>query len=291
MNFLLNSGVRNLYISIDCARPHVKGEVELVEQVKCVVHEFSSRFNIKTLLASRNNGAGFGVYSSINWFFENVEEGVIIEDDCLPAEGFLEFCKRGLHEYRTNREVGFISGCQFDKQVPMDQVCYTMIPVTWGWATWKDRWIGFDRDISKYGFLQRFRLISSISLPWKQLGYFLLLFKLADQQKMNAWDVQWCLYNWVLRRYSICPPGMLIKYLGVDSVATHTSKEVHLNAIRPIKLNVAALDYSIGNLHRASDTKIAAAVHGAGGAFRLLRMFVSIFVPRTLFFSIRKFFR
>ena len=28
----------------------------------------------------------------INWFFENEEEGVILEDDVLPIQSFFEYC-------------------------------------------------------------------------------------------------------------------------------------------------------------------------------------------------------
>ena len=41
---------------------------------------------------------------AIDWFFENVESGIILEDDIVPEIEFLEFCNFYLEEYKNDKE-------------------------------------------------------------------------------------------------------------------------------------------------------------------------------------------
>ena len=38
-----------------------------------------------------NLGCKRGVSSGTNWFFENIDEGIILEDDCVPDQTFFKF--------------------------------------------------------------------------------------------------------------------------------------------------------------------------------------------------------
>jgi hypothetical protein len=48
---------------------------------------------IERLYSDVNQGCRPGVSRAISWFFEQVEEGIILEDDCVPHPDFL-FCTR-----------------------------------------------------------------------------------------------------------------------------------------------------------------------------------------------------
>ena len=43
---------------------------------------------VKTLFRDKNLGCKYAVSSAIDWFFENEEMGIILEDDCLPSQSF-----------------------------------------------------------------------------------------------------------------------------------------------------------------------------------------------------------
>ena len=44
------------------------------------------------------------VSSAIGWFFEQEAEGIILEDDCLPAPAFFNFCDNLLEKYRNDTQ-------------------------------------------------------------------------------------------------------------------------------------------------------------------------------------------
>ena len=61
-----------LYIAADGARQDVAGEDLQVEQTrKAVVDAIDWNCDVKTLFRENNIGCGMGVYTAINWLFEN----------------------------------------------------------------------------------------------------------------------------------------------------------------------------------------------------------------------------
>ena len=53
-----------------------------------------------------NLGCGPGVSEAITWFFSNVNEGIIIEDDCFLNRSFFPFAERMLEIY--NQHIFFL---------------------------------------------------------------------------------------------------------------------------------------------------------------------------------------
>ena len=83
------------------------------------------------------------VKQAINWFFDNEPEGIILEDNCLPADSFFGFCSVMLERYRNNERVGHISGSNFQKGRSRGDGDYYFSSLThnvWGWAGWRRVW-------------------------------------------------------------------------------------------------------------------------------------------------------
>ncbi len=51
-----------------------------------------------------------------SWFFEHVEEGIILEDDIKPAPEFFRFCAEMLERYRDETRVMEIAGSSLPNQ-------------------------------------------------------------------------------------------------------------------------------------------------------------------------------
>lgn len=105
-----------------------QGLVDLVDW-SCEVH---------TRFAASNQGCGQGMKNAIDWFLEEEEMGIILEDDCLPSESFFPFCEELLLRYRDSSEVGSILGNNFGYEGPKER-SYEFGPLfhAWGWATWR----------------------------------------------------------------------------------------------------------------------------------------------------------
>ena len=83
----------HLYVAADGPRKGNKEDIINCKKTRDIIHQVDWQCDVKVLYRDKNLGCGWGVASSINWFFEQVEEGIILEDDCLPDLSFFYFCQ------------------------------------------------------------------------------------------------------------------------------------------------------------------------------------------------------
>lgn len=96
-----------LYVAMDGARPQVEGEADLVRRTRQVVEtgvDWPCR--LEWQLQPRNLGCRRGVVAALDWFFEQVSEGIVLEDDILPDPSFFPYCAQLLQRYRQDPRVG-----------------------------------------------------------------------------------------------------------------------------------------------------------------------------------------
>jgi hypothetical protein len=147
---------------------------------------------------------------------------IVLEDDCYPAPVFYEFMAAALRLHKDHLQIGMISGNAYIRyrNGPLFAEV-SNVPQTWGWATWRDRWEGFDVELSKFTRQERSKAISSYSSNpfvrshWRE--------RVAESiNDKNMWDAQWSVYMWLRRYQCINPSENLVKNSGIDQSATHT---------------------------------------------------------------------
>src|SRR4030042_6453503 len=102
---------KKLFVAADGPRQDKQGEKEKVGRARQIVIDgIDWDCEIKTLFRDKNLGCKVAVSSAINWFFENEEMGIILEDDCLPHQSFFRFCGELLEKYKDDERIMVISG-------------------------------------------------------------------------------------------------------------------------------------------------------------------------------------
>jgi hypothetical protein len=208
-----------LFIAIDGPRESIIEDKEAIEKVKKIIFDdISWDCELHTLIREKNLGCGRAVSLAINWFFENVEEGIILEDDCLPRIEFFLFCSEMLAKYRNNKNITHISGSNFQLGKFRGKADYYFSNYThvWGWATWKRAWTHYDFEMKKYLNNQELNNNMYKYLPKNLLDA-------VYQQKIDTWDVQLFYTNFINNHLSIIPQTNLIKNIGFTQSATHTT--------------------------------------------------------------------
>ena len=81
-----------LYVAADGPRAGRPGETELCAEVRRIATAVDWPCEVRTLFREENLGCRRAVSGGINWFFEQEEEGIIIEDDVLPVPSFFDYC-------------------------------------------------------------------------------------------------------------------------------------------------------------------------------------------------------
>ena len=143
---------KRLYIAADAPRANFPGEELRCKQAKQIVENIDWECEVKTLYKKKNVGCREGVLSAVTWFFNHEEEGIILEDDCLPANSFFKFCDVMLEKYRDDTRIRHITGCNLQQGKKWGDSTYYFSNRThvWGWASWKRVWKDYDKELSKY---------------------------------------------------------------------------------------------------------------------------------------------
>lgn len=214
-----------LFVAADGPRKDRDGEKEICEQTRAVIDSIDWECELFTLYRTENLGCKIAVSSAINWFFENVEEGIILEDDCLPNQSFFHFCDKLLNYYRDDERIMHIGGSNFqDGQIRGDGSYYfSNIYHIWGWATWRRAWSHYDIEMKNWGKFLNDGSLNSLFPDRSHRQYFIDVFNSIRLSNLNTWDYQWVLSCWLNDGISIIPNYNLVSNIGYGNEATHTS--------------------------------------------------------------------
>jgi len=218
-----------LFIAADGPRPNKENETEKCEIVrKYVLDNIDWECQVKTLFREQNLGCGQGVSTAITWFFNHVEEGIILEDDCLPHPDFFEYCKELLRLYRYDTRIFLISG--YNKQGLWNENVYdyffSNFGGIWGWASWARAWKSFDinmNDIDDFIANNNFyNLLGAEIGPIRQNT----IYSEIITQKIDTWDYQWAYTRHKNNGLACVPSKNLIINIGFGEDATHTKDKI-----------------------------------------------------------------
>ncbi|QPN64388.1 glycosyltransferase family 2 protein [Synechococcus sp. CBW1004] len=141
---------RRLFVACDGPRPDDAAELQACAATRQLIETaIDWPCELTLLLREENRGCRRGVSEAIDWFFAQVEEGIVLEDDIVASPAFFAFCSELLERYRDDRRVGVISGSNFQPQRPRDGASYyfSIYNHCWGWASWRRAWAAYDADL------------------------------------------------------------------------------------------------------------------------------------------------
>jgi hypothetical protein len=231
----------NLYLACDGPRNQVVGEEELCRLTRDAIEAaIDWPCKVHRLYQKENLGCRNGPVKAINWFFSQVEEGIILEDDVVPSENFYFFCQELLSKYRYDNRVGVIGGNYLslsDSPKSADYVFSRFIQA-WGWASWRRAWSNFDANMASWPIARDTDLLRDAG----GVDFARYLSKCFDKAAVNnnsIWDYIW-MYSSIKEGYLCChPTKQLISNIGFDERATHTKSGA--SPLRPIE----AMDFPL----------------------------------------------
>lgn len=213
-----------LFVVSDGARPQVPGETELVERCRKITEQVDWDCEVSRLYRAENLGSYYSIPDGISWFFSNVEEGVVLEDDCLPAPTFFRYCETLLEKHRNDSRIWWINGTNIDFQhneTHGNGYMFSKYPNSWGWASWRSRWQAHDQSMQHWRDSRKKKDNPVNSLPFQKKLYWKSVFDWAAA--FPNWDyrvVCTCALNGGL---ACVPKVNQIKNIGIgDKYAVHT---------------------------------------------------------------------
>lgn len=205
-----------LYIAADGPKNAEKSRVCI--ETRNITENINWNCKVQRLYRDTNLGCWRAVSEAIDWFFDSEEEGIILEDDCLPNVSFFHFCQQLLEYYRNDLSVGHISGSTHHKKsnkFSEASFFFSKYPHIWGWATWKRVWKDFKVNIKEYPPLNvKYNSFIERVYWWDK-------FRQAAGFKIDSWDYQYLYLIWLKNLKAIMPEYNMIRNIGFDSRATH----------------------------------------------------------------------
>ena len=217
---------KKIYISCDGPIKENQENKKLVESVRQIILEkIDWKCKIFTNFSAYNKGCKIAVAEGISWFFAHEEEGIIIEDDCLPSKDFFYFCEALLERYRDDERIWSICGNGYQNKISNNEESYFFSKYTdvWGWATWKRCWKFYDPNIESWINNRTKPLLKDLFESKRELKYWNKIFnRLYYKNQPNTWDYQWQYLCFIKSGMSCMPFANLVKNIGFDKDATHT---------------------------------------------------------------------
>ena len=214
-----------LFIVADGPRPGHRDEAEKCRQVRELIERgIDWPCEVVRDYSDRNLGSALRVSSGITRVFQQVEEAIILEDDCLPDPTFFPFCAELLERYRGDERVAQIAGCSFRAIQPdnTDSYFFSQYPHCWGWATWRRAWRHYDHSMAAWRDpVRRRELLLRIESPAER-KYWRHAFSGTLSERHDAWDYRWTLTCWSRGWLSIVASSNLVSNIGFGIDATHT---------------------------------------------------------------------
>jgi hypothetical protein len=223
---LRESRPSELYVAGD--GPRNDDDAKLVAEVRRIIEEFVDwPCTLQTSFSNENLGCRGGVTRAIDWFFSRVDEGIILEDDCVAGPDFFAFCDEMLERYRHDHRVMHIAGDNTARiRISQDwSYCFVRYPHIWGWATWKRAWLEYDRDLAVWDhFRAGHQVIDLFPNADERETWVPILDRLRDTGRPDTWDWQWAVTCMALDALCIQPTVNLVSNIGFNGRATHTKR-------------------------------------------------------------------
>ena len=244
-----NAAPPRLYVAADGPRQGRKGEAERVAKVVKIATAVDWPCELNTLLREHNIGCRSAVSSAITWFFKHEEQGIILEDDCLPCQSFFWYCEEMLHRYVTNEKVMAITGVNIarDLNIKTDYF-FSNYPLMWGWASWRRGWEKYDAELADWPLLRRTKWLRTLDMggrPFEWIWTSIFDRVYTHGVRADTWDYQWIYSCWRNDGLTIAPRKNLIRNIGHGPQATHTQ------GYHPILSNLAhnELEWPLNHPH------------------------------------------
>lgn len=211
---------KRLYIAADGPK-NIKDAVEC-DEARAIVSCVDWECEVLREYQKDNLGCDKHCFLAVSWFFEHEEEGIVLEDDCVPSISFFGFCSSLLKKYRDDDRIGHITGSNFQFGIQRGDGSYYFSNLTHvgGWAGWRRIWRNQNK-VYDYKQFEKFDYLSNLPSHAPYFAYWNRHYELSCRSQDVGWDFKYAFMNLINSRLSIIPNANLVSNIGCFNKATH----------------------------------------------------------------------
>jgi hypothetical protein len=222
---------RKLFVVADGPR-HAE-EAANCEKARLVTEKVDWDCEVQTRFSETNLGCRKNVGEGLNWVFSQVEEAIILEDDCLPDASFFPFCETLLARYRDDERVMLITGTNPFPEVSRNGASYhfSKYGSIWGWASWRRAWRHFDDQMTTWPEFRDRELMRGVFEDPEERAFWVAAFEKMYHRPLPSWAFQWFFARLSQSGLSVVPNTNLVSNIGFGEQATNTKSKNELSEL------------------------------------------------------------
>lgn len=219
---------QDLYVFQDGARKGNEDDIRKCAEVRKVVEELTegAQLELHTYYSKKNLGCGPGPAAALDWFFEQNEMGIVLEDDAVPHPDFFPYCEELLRRYKDDVSVRAIGSMKIAQEKKYGDGSYYFSMMNrnlCAWATWRRAWQSFDISLKHVSRRDLSRALRKYGCGVLERNYWC---DRLDEVHENlcggkSWDMQFFMSIWLNNGKGIVPNVNLSSNIGTVGEATH----------------------------------------------------------------------
>lgn len=220
---------KRLFIAADGPRSDCPQDIERCQLARQEAIAVDWPCEIIVKFHDENLSVDPAVSTAIDWFFQHVEFGVILEDDCIVHPDFFALCGELFVRYADDLRIMQVSSLSpyETRDYPCDYHFSRTFRCSGGWGTWRRAWRYYTSEMQKYGDKEALNILKAYHLDYYKCLWQhkkLLEIKNGDffYPYWSHWDYQWNLTCFAQNGLCIVPEKNLMENNGFDEDSTHT---------------------------------------------------------------------
>lgn len=207
-----------LYIFSD-AEKNVEDTI-YVREVRRYISEIDGFKSIEVVKAGKNMGLANSIISGVTRVVKEHGKVIVLEDDMLVSQFFLDYMNRALKKYAVEKMVFSIHGYMYPVSCDLPETFFMEGADCWGWATWLDRWQYFESDAN---ILLEDIKRRNLQFDFDIRGSFPFTNMLHRQGKgaIDSWAIRWRASVFLRGGLTLWPARSLVKNIGLDGTGEH----------------------------------------------------------------------
>lgn len=220
--------VSDLYVFSD--GPKDKFDEEQVRQVRAYLKTIDGFRNVRVIERPANSGLARSIIDGVTEICDAHGRIIVLEDDMVTSEYFLQFMNDGLDKYENVEDVISIHGYMYPVRKELPETFFLRGADCWGWATWKRGWHLFEPN-----GLKLLREIRERQLA-KQFNYdgtydYIGMLEAQNEGRNNSWAIRWYASAFLRDKLTLYTGRSLVDNIGNDSSGTHCGTTNQLSGL------------------------------------------------------------
>lgn len=249
---------------------------ENVEKVRDYIKKIDGFKKITIIERDKNWGLANSVIDGATTILNEYDKIIVLEDDLMTSPYFLNFMNSALETFADRDDIFSITGFSFSSAFMNFQKNYSediflnYRPMSWSWATWKNRWDKIDWDVKDYpDFVSNKTKISTFNKGGTDLSHML---KMQMDGKLDSWYIRWSYHALLQNKLTIYPTLSFVNNIGHDNSGVHcgidktniySHRELNQNKHFMLNKDIELNNNVISNFNKAFNIKLKSQIKWA----------------------------